>query len=451
MTVKPLLEQIIPIYNRTIQINSLTSLLSVEGDNNSSIKWFKLYKKFNRVDLSTYACWILIERSDGSSYNIPVETELIDDYIYIKWTVTRTDCAIPGLTLVSIKIGNSDTDYLWQTAPARFRVVDQIDCSGMVDPVEPNILDAAILKVTELKNETQGLRDQTQSIYDSTKQLTDEFAETVETAKQEIDQKAEEVMSSFDERAQESIDSILPDMWADYAPTAKVTQEKTGALIEMSDKKNGPTSARVYSGGANLWEEMPYFQNYGDFSTLDDSTFKVVAYDGHSDPSGATVYKHTIDETAYLALKANGTKVTLYPNFNIGQLYIPNFVWKFKARFELNAEAVGPAASAISFTFGDIDRNQYIVNLDCTNPYLARIDDAEPQDTQNIDITLQSDTIYDIYIKATADTVYCSIANGGESKNATISRTKPYQGNLTLAAQNTTVYLTDMIIQQLQE
>lgn len=155
MVVKQLLNQIIPVYNKTIQLNGMNNILAVKDDNNTMIKVFKINKKIGDIDISNFACWILIQRADGSSYNIPIANKTIeDDYIYVTWIVSRTDCAVPGITLVSIKFGDNETDSIWQTIPAKFEVINSIS-EGNIDPVEPNILEATIIEVTKIKEEME--------------------------------------------------------------------------------------------------------------------------------------------------------------------------------------------------------------------------------------------------------------------------------------------------------
>lgn len=122
----------IQVVCRDIVIPSGQSVLAIQGDVNSSYRYFLLPKvTAYGDDITGGIISVVVKRADNQIFEHIIENiEEKDSYIKIKWELGKEDTEVPGILQVMIKVVKKSEDeeisFVWQTFSANFTIEKSI-------------------------------------------------------------------------------------------------------------------------------------------------------------------------------------------------------------------------------------------------------------------------------------------------------------------------------------
>lgn len=122
----------IQVICRDIVIPSGQSVLAIQGDINSSYRYFLLPKVTAYGDNITGGIIsVVVKRADNQTFEHIIENiEEQDNYIKFKWELSKEDTEIPGVLQIMIKVVKKSEDeeisFVWQTFSANFTIEKSI-------------------------------------------------------------------------------------------------------------------------------------------------------------------------------------------------------------------------------------------------------------------------------------------------------------------------------------
>lgn len=122
----------IQIVCRDIVIPSGQSVLAIQGDINSSYRYFLLPKvTAYGDDITDGIISVIVKRADNQTFeHIIQDVEKKENYIKFKWELDKDDTEVPGILQVMIKVVKKSEDeeisFVWQTFSASFTIEKSI-------------------------------------------------------------------------------------------------------------------------------------------------------------------------------------------------------------------------------------------------------------------------------------------------------------------------------------
>lgn len=122
----------IQVICRDIIIPSGQSILAIQGDINSSYRYFLLPKiTAYGDDITDGIVSVVVKRADNQVFEHKInDIEQKDNYIRFKWKLNKDDTEIPGTLQIVIKVVKKSEDeeisFVWQTFSANFTIAKSI-------------------------------------------------------------------------------------------------------------------------------------------------------------------------------------------------------------------------------------------------------------------------------------------------------------------------------------
>lgn len=190
-------DKIINILDKKIQVNNFNRYISAQYDNDTTEKYFKIKRFYNNLDLSKFACWVVVERADQEIFNCYCTTTVGEETLEVLWKIDGNVTQIGGDIELALKFYDTEDNLIWQTAKATFEIYDSIDSNkGQESKHTPSMIEEAIAITT--KN-AQIVEKQSEQVAEDAEQVAEDAEQVAEDAQfvKENAEKLDEILNEL--------------------------------------------------------------------------------------------------------------------------------------------------------------------------------------------------------------------------------------------------------------